>query len=156
MIIFEPYKNKTLSQDDKNFITAIFSQLNDPYSYQSSLQLLYNNSLHFSSNLPSINSLQQLNSLHEISIHPTIHIVVQGNIHYNYHPSNLLLNANKMTPLFVKDSYIRFYIKDSLNPSNSTSILHLLVYSPEIQSSDPYFFHPNHFYPPMIISPTYL
>ena len=130
-IHFDEYRGQTTNQLEKKFLIDFIKQVKHSNSYSSQLQMLYNNKEHF--NTIDI-SLCKYSQLREIVKEDT-DIYIQGNIHENYHTSNILVDRATLQPLFVKDSYIRF--RDSFG-----TIRHILVYPPEINTMNYLVKHP--------------
>ena len=119
MITFEAFNNNTASASEEEFIKYLFNQLTVQDSFYTSLQLMYNNTQHFT----TINS--DICNFDEISRIISGNICVQGGIHTNNHISLVLLQESSM-PIFVKDSYIR--IKD-----DTGRIYHILTNVPRFE-----------------------
>jgi hypothetical protein len=129
MIVYK----KQIPNHEREIIEQLFYELQFRNSYYTTLQLLYNNSNHFSTisadkNLCTYNILYNLCLIsHSQNNMDTIYI--EGTIHSNYHISNVLFEEYTNRPLFVKDTYIRFSI-DNIN------FMHLLVEPPIIEADN--------------------
>ena len=129
MLEFAEYMNNTLSESDKEFIKGIIDHLKNPDSCISNIQFLYNNSDHFTTTSNGISSDEDIKELLKKIYSKNQILTVQGNIHSNYHISNVLINCYSMYPLFVKDTYIR--LKDINN-----RVYHILLTPPEITTEN--------------------
>ena len=131
MIIF----NDPIHYQEEINIREMFKQLQYPYSYYSQLQLLYNNSQHFSTVMSEKNvcthyQLQELagianprNRLEDVIVH--------GTIHTNYHSSNILKDTNGLS-LSGIDTYIRISLYDS-----QQTFMHILMIPPIVTIYSP-------------------
>uniref|UniRef100_A0A6C0H5D3 Uncharacterized protein n=1 Tax=viral metagenome TaxID=1070528 RepID=A0A6C0H5D3_9ZZZZ len=138
MIIFNNTNKK-----DKKIIFNLFKSLEYSNSYYSVLQYLYNNHLHFVTTDDSKNicTPELLNLFYNYFSDKNYYsIIVNGDIHSNYHTSNILLDQFH-NPTFVKDFYIQF----QLYPYDGIK-RHLLVKPPNIEnhrSIDNIIYYPN-------------
>jgi hypothetical protein len=129
MIVYK----KQIPNHEREIIEQLFYELQFRNSYYTTLQLLYNNSNHFSTisadkNLCTYNILYNLGLISQ-SQNSMDTIYIEGTIHSNYHISNVLFEEYTNRPLFVKDTYIRFSI-DNIN------FMHLLVEPPIIEADN--------------------
>ena len=132
---------KKVPDNEKQIIEQLFYELQFVNSYYTTLQLLYNNSDHFSTISADKNlcTYQLLNHLGYISQNENYTIYIEGTIHSNYHISNVLFDKYTNRPLFVKDTYIRFSY-DNIN------FMHLLVTPPNIEGEiNDYIYHNESF-----------
>lgn len=129
MLRFAEYMNNSLSETDKEFIKDIIDHLRNPDSCISNIQYLYNNSDHFTTTMNGISTENDIKELLKKIDSKNQTLIVQGNIHSNYHISNVLIDCYSMYPLFVKDTYIR--LKDVNN-----RVYHVLLTSPEITTEN--------------------
>ena len=131
MIIF----NDPIHYQEEINIREMFKQLQYPYSYYSQLQLLYNNSQHFSTVMSEKNvcthyQLQELAGIAS-SINSSEYVIVHGTIHTNYHSSNILKDANGLS-LSGIDTYIRISLYDS-----QQTFMHILMIPPIVTIYSP-------------------
>jgi hypothetical protein len=105
------------------------------------LNMIYNNSQHFSNSSYASNTWQFLKELSMIANSINDKVIIMGGIHKDTgHTSGLILHQPHRNSIshgaFVTDSYIRFIIKlkspRKLSMLNDTQVFHFLVELPEV------------------------
>jgi hypothetical protein len=146
---FKTFRGANLNQNEQDFITNVFQQFMDDNSFYTTLQILYNNSLHFQSVPNNICSFKQLRHLSRKASSTNQNLTVQGNVHDNYHTSGALVNYSTNQHLLVKDIYIR------LKDEETSEMYHILLSTPIIQQPIAFQYlqsyncdNPNYFIPP--------
>jgi hypothetical protein len=149
MLEFKTYRNSTIDEYNKQFITYVFSELGNHNSYYTTLQLIYNNDLHFQTIPFSICTFRQLTNLSKKAFSNTKKLIIQGTIHSNHHASGVLIDAEYGNRLFTEDTYIR--VKDE----ETNDIYHILLNPPQVSKPRPIFYllkpgcnKPGYFIPP--------
>lgn len=148
MIEFVPHHGGALSDSEKEFIMNVFEQLISPDSYYTTLQLIYNNSTHFTTVPFDICTFQQIKLLVKNAFSRTRKLTINGTIHHNHHRSGILYDYHTKHGLFVEDTYIR--VTDNMGVK-----YHILLNPPKIHSAKLYEFYaaqqcdiPHYFIPP--------
>ena len=139
VIKFSDFRNNRMSAENRELIEYILlAEFNNPDSYYSTLQILYNNPLHFNS--PNANfgicTYENLKQIHNIAISKNDVIEIQGDVHSNHHSSAVLIKYPEQQPMFVEDTYIRCRVSGG-------PIIHIMVKPPTIDKFCPYriYFH---------------
>jgi hypothetical protein len=123
---FSHFKNHpAMNLEQQHFIHFFLENLKYPNSYQSVLQYLYNNSVHFSDQQYGFTpeSLSQFVS----RLFSNEVFEIQGNIHHNSHKSEVIRDANTGDGTFVKDYYIR------INDIQFNRVYHIIIERPDVR-----------------------
>lgn len=133
MIEFEKFRGRELSSREKQFVTNLLINLKNKKDYYTNLQVIYNNSVHFTTVNFSVCSFADLKHISKISTSASHALIVHGDIHKNNHASGLLIDAYTNQTMFVEDTYIRIKIDGEIQ--------HILVGPPKIKRARPYYFN---------------
>jgi hypothetical protein len=151
MIEFKEYRGNKLTKPEEDFIIDIFNNLQYADSYHYNLQLIYNNSTHFTTVSSNFNlcTAKSINNILDIVYHDTEILTVIGNIHHNSHTSHLLFNANNHRPMFVEDTYIKLQDSEGnkyhflINPPRLTPPGLYYIYNNDECDDSTFFISPN-------------
>jgi hypothetical protein len=140
MLQFTKFKGAMASDVEQQFIKSVLKDLENPYSFYTSLQMTYNNNHHFGYSFKGLDIshlIEKMNNDNDI-------VEIKGQIHTNSHSTNLLVNAYSGSPLFVTDTYIQVYI-----PS-SDILYHILLQQPKLHNFEYWLYLGNYinFIPP--------
>lgn len=149
MIEFVNSRGNTMSHSERDFIMHVFEQLYDEKSYYTTLQVTYNNSLHFTTVPFNICTLRNIFNIAKSALSSNKVIRVNGTIHHNNHISGMLLDANTGEKIFVEDTYIN--ITDSygltyhilINPPKMYNIVRFNIIQSENCETPLYFIPPT-------------
>lgn len=145
MLEFLQFKGVVASNIEQDYILKILKELKDPNSYYTSLQMCYNNNLHFSSSsYIGLNNYYLIQELVNKIFNESDLVYIKGGIHNNNHISGLLYDSITGNPIFVTDTYIQIHDK--------FKIYHILIQPPLLNNFN-WVYNGNYpFIPPCLIS----
>ncbi len=134
-VIFKEFRYRIVPQSEQRELRNILTQLDSLYSYHGNLQLMYNNSNHFTTINRSLCDRQILSEISKAARSRVDVIEVLGDVHENFHVSQMIRSAFKDKPLPVYDTYIRIKFNGHL--------YHLLILAPRLASHEQFVLKPG-------------
>lgn len=110
-------------------IRKILRSLDNPNSYHANLQMIYNNEQHFQTVPFRVCNFEILQEIASVARSRSETIIVQGDVHRNFHASGIIINPLNQHKIPVYDTYI------SIKYNGRT--IHILMHPPTVATPQP-------------------